>query len=168
MSETQTPRTDRAIAKWRECGLKSWHIMPEIEAFARRLERELAAERATWCDKPEDRLYHAEDQTWWRRDKDGRCVRAESPAEPDLLDTIDWTRRRSGDYRALNPDNQPLFDRFYAAPAATAESGDAWRELWNIANAERFNRERFRDDTEFADWAQSRCRHAARSPDGEK
>ena len=87
-------------------------------------------------------------------------------ADQGMLDTLDWTRRRPGDYRGLNPDNQPLFDRFYAAPAA--ESGDAWRELWNIANAERFNRERFRDDTEFADWAQSRCRHAARSPDGEK
>ena len=127
MSETQTPRTDRAIAKWRECGLHSWQIMTEIESFARRLERELA--------------------------------------DPGMLDTLDWNRLRSGNHRALNPDNQPLFDRFYAAPA---ESGEAWRELWNIANAERFNRERFRDDTEFADWAQSRCRHAARSPDGEK
>jgi NTP pyrophosphatase (non-canonical NTP hydrolase) len=37
--------------------------------------------------------------------------------------------------------------------------------LLNIANAERFNRERFRDDTEFADWAQSRCRHAATLPE---
>jgi hypothetical protein len=44
---------------------------------------------------------------------------------------------------------------------APSESGarEAARELSNIANAERFNRERFRDDTEFADWAQSRCRH---------
>jgi ribosomal protein L44E len=44
---------------------------------------------------------------------------------------------------------------------AQSESGarEAARELSNIANAERFNRERFRDDTEFADWAQSRCRH---------
>jgi hypothetical protein len=32
-------------------------------------------------------------------------------------------------------------------------------ELRNIVNAERFNRERFRNDTEFADWAVSRCRH---------
>ena len=162
MSDTQTPRTDALEAAY----LRHEVSADDVFHDARELERELAAERATWCDKPEDRLYHAEDQTWWRRDKDGRCVRAEPPAEPDLLDTLDWTRRRSGDYRALNPDNQPLFDRFYAAPAA--ESGDAWRELWNIANAERFNRERFRDDTEFADWAQSRCRHAARSPDGEK
>jgi hypothetical protein len=35
----------------------------------------------------------------------------------------------------------------------------AEQELWNIINAERFNREHFRDDTEFSDWAQSRCRH---------
>ena len=40
-------------------------------------------------------------------------------------------------------------------------------ELKNIANAERFNRERFRDDTEFADWVISRCRHAlSRSASG--
>lgn len=38
-----------------------------------------------------------------------------------------------------------------------AEKAEA--ELRNITNAERFNRERFRDDTEFADWAQSRARH---------
>ena len=31
-------------------------------------------------------------------------------------------------------------------------------ELTNIATAQRFNRARFSDDTEFADWAQSRAR----------
>lgn len=31
-------------------------------------------------------------------------------------------------------------------------------ELSNIANAKRFDRERFGDDTDFADWAQSRAR----------
>ena len=30
------------------------------------------------------------------------------------LDTLDWNRLRSGDRRALNPENQPLFDQFYA------------------------------------------------------
>ena len=33
-----------------------------------------------WCDAPEDRLYHAADRTWWRRDGT-RLVAAESPAE---------------------------------------------------------------------------------------
>ena len=37
--------------------------------------------------------------------------------------------------------------------------GDARAELANIANARRLDRKAFRDDTEFADWAQSRCRH---------
>ena len=37
------------------------------------------------------------------------------------------------------------------------------QELSNIVNAERFNRERFRNDTEFADWVQSRARYAIRS-----
>jgi Rad3-related DNA helicase len=33
-------------------------------------------------------------------------------------------------------------------------------EVRNIAEAKRFDRERFDDDTSFADWAQSRARHA--------
>ena len=33
-------------------------------------------------------------------------------------------------------------------------------ELRNIAEAKRFDRERFDDDMAFADWAQSRARHA--------
>jgi hypothetical protein len=38
------------------------------------------------------------------------------------------------------------------------ESPTAHDELRNIANAKRFDRERFADDTEFADWAQNRAR----------
>lgn len=48
---------------------------------------------------------------------------------------------------------------YWKERAAIAEA-----ELANIVNAERFNRERFRDDTEFADWAQSRCRHLISRP----
>lgn len=36
---------------------------------------------------------------------------------------------------------------------------EAMRELENIVNAKRFDRKMFRDDTEWADWAQSRARH---------
>lgn len=36
---------------------------------------------------------------------------------------------------------------------------DLQQELRNIADAKRFDRERFDDDTSFADWAQSRARH---------
>ena len=43
--------------------------------------------------------------------------------------------------------------------SATPANARAVAELRNIANAERFNRERFRDDTEFADWVVSRCKH---------
>ena len=28
---------------------------------------ELARFSATCCDKPDDRFYHAEDETWWKR-----------------------------------------------------------------------------------------------------
>lgn len=36
------------------------------------------------------------------------------------------------------------------------------QELRNIAEAKRFDRSVFEDDTEFADWAQSRCRYQIR------
>jgi hypothetical protein len=35
-------------------------------------------------------------------------------------------------------------------------------ELLNIANAKRFDRSVFEDDTVFADWAQARCRYVGR------
>ena len=41
----------------------------------------LAHERAIWCDKPEDRLYHAEDRTWWLRGTDQAPHRADPPPE---------------------------------------------------------------------------------------
>jgi hypothetical protein len=39
-------------------------------------------------------------------------------------------------------------------------------EVSHIAKAERFNREKFGDDTAYADWVQSRCRFvlSARAP----
>lgn len=52
-------------------------------------------------------------------------------------------------------------------PPVQGTADDAAAELRNIVNAERFNREHFRDDTEFADWAQNRARHAlARAQSG--
>jgi muramoyltetrapeptide carboxypeptidase LdcA involved in peptidoglycan recycling len=58
----------------------------------------------------------------------------------------------------------------YAAPAQScgdAEQADeAVKELQNIVNAKRFDHETFADDTEFADWVQSRARHTlARAKD---
>jgi hypothetical protein len=60
-----------------------------------------------------------------------------------------------------------------ATPTAPAQScGDAEqadeavKELQNIVNAKRFDHETFADDTEFADWVQSRARHTlARAKD---
>jgi hypothetical protein len=46
-----------------------------------------------------------------------------------------------------------------ARPAPLSAIEPAVQELRNIADAKRFDKERFRDDTEFADWAQSRARH---------
>lgn len=40
------------------------------------------------------------------------------------------------------------------------QAAKARAELRNLVEAKRFDRERFDDDTSFADWAQSRARHA--------
>ena len=40
------------------------------------------------------------------------------------LDTLDWNRLRSGGRRALNPENQPLFDQFYALNREPADHED--------------------------------------------
>jgi hypothetical protein len=45
-----------------------------------------------------------------------------------------------------------------AAPAAPAQEHAAIQELRHIAEAKRFDRTAFDDDTAFADWAQSRAR----------
>lgn len=39
----------------------------------------LAELATTCCDKLDDRMYHAEDQTWWRREND-RWVSSDHPA----------------------------------------------------------------------------------------
>ena len=52
------------------------------------------------------------------------------------------------------------------AEQARATAMESLSELQNIANAERFNRERFSDDTAFADWAQSRLSQSPRRPRG--
>lgn len=36
-------------------------------------------------DKPDDRLYHAADRTWWRRDADGALKAAEAPPEVEEM-----------------------------------------------------------------------------------
>jgi hypothetical protein len=47
-----------------------------------------------------------------------------------------------------------------AATAERVRRARYERELRNIAEAKRFDRERFDDDASFSDWAQSRARHA--------
>jgi DNA-binding ferritin-like protein len=56
-------------------------VLELVTKTRNQIESDLARERSTWCDKPEDRLYHAEDGTWWRRDEHGACKRADPPAE---------------------------------------------------------------------------------------
>lgn len=52
-------------------------------------------------------------------------------------------------------------EKAFEAVNRNADLGEAaTQELRNIAEAKRYDRERFDDDTSFADWAQSRARHA--------
>lgn len=46
----------------------------------------------------------------------------------------------------------------WSLPSEIAPNDVAVQELRNIVEAKRFNRANFPDDTEFANWAQSRCR----------
>ncbi len=59
-------------------------------AWAHRRIRELEAFVATVLDKPEDRLWHAEDNTWWMRGnrdpEDLRCVSADPPPDVAALE----------------------------------------------------------------------------------
>lgn len=65
------------------------HDVAALEAAYAKALADLEHERSVWCDKPDDRLYHAADGTWWRREVqwDGtyRCVAAEAPAEVERL-----------------------------------------------------------------------------------
>ena len=62
-------------------------IRAHVEALAELLE--LARLAATCCDQPDDRMYHAQDSTWWRRNGN-YWTSADSPsvvaAAPELLE----------------------------------------------------------------------------------
>lgn len=65
-----------------------------------------------------------------------------------------WNSKQAEEVRTLRADRDSL----------RAQLASAAAELGNIAHAKRFDRAVFWSDTEFADWAQSRC-HAALSSD---
>lgn len=56
--------------------------------------RALRAEVEVFLDKPEDRLYHAEDRSWWKR-VDGRLVRSGGPETPPPSTFVSSLRYRS-------------------------------------------------------------------------
>jgi len=60
-------------------------VIDEAIDEIKRLRSELKIQKSVWCDKPEDRLYHHEDKTWWRRNRDGDCVRADEPEYVKIL-----------------------------------------------------------------------------------
>ena len=58
-----------------------WEAYVALETAHRlAIERVVELERLTdcFCDKPEDRLWHAQDRTWWRREGE-RLVSADGP-----------------------------------------------------------------------------------------
>jgi hypothetical protein len=84
---------------------------------------------------------------------------APSPAQGD-----DWIVNSFHGYLQYREGIKPLPDgvKLYARAAlqaAPAVDAPALTELKNIAEAKRFNRDHFDDDTAFADWVQSRARH---------
>ena len=46
----------------------------ELQEENRLLQGELEHERLMCCDDPCDRLYHANDGTWWMRDMNSKCL----------------------------------------------------------------------------------------------
>ncbi len=66
------------------CGGKPEHRKPEdLQARIAQLEGDLGRWARLFLDKPEDRLFHASDKTWWRRRDDSyRGVGALFSAEP--------------------------------------------------------------------------------------
>ena len=88
-------RAELAAEKvWKVESIPRWadeQMLTRNEELTTQVERlraeneDLALERSVWCDAPDDRLYHAEDGTWWRRDEHGLCVSAEPPEEVRAL-----------------------------------------------------------------------------------
>jgi len=93
-----------------ECGEHDWHITPgeprprSQGGSAYAMAHALARERAIWCDKPEDRLYHAEDRTWWRRGTDNAPHRASPPPEVVMVAKalVRFTREGANDDEAYD------------------------------------------------------------------
>lgn len=92
-----------------------------------------------------------------------RCARTEAPR---IIEKRDWPQcpkcgcgvycTQPGCQGVLRDPNgeQPVV----CVPSPLRQNDLAVQELKNILFAERFNRDHFHDDTEFADWARSRCR----------
>jgi hypothetical protein len=64
----------------------------------------------------------------------------------------------SGGYRTLEKEVALSAERIAEQDEEIARLRLCRQELLNIAQAKRFDRGAFRDDTDFADWAQTRCR----------
>lgn len=95
------------------------------------------------------------------RVRDGQLERFDPhpPAEDVKAAAVAWERS----CQVQPPPNS--YEGFLAGASwARSASGRSLseREVENIANADRFNRAHFEDDTAFADWAQNRCRSLLR------
>jgi hypothetical protein len=90
----------------------------------------------------------SEDDTWTVRgvkqlaERVQKSEAALNSQAKSVLDSLDFERLRSGQYRALNPDNQPIFDRYFATPQLEGKvrelEKDAERYRWlrNSASGE--------------------------------
>ena len=80
-------------------------------------------------------------------------------AAPDLLAELTSLRGEADGLRSsMSRKDEEISERSEEIEELKAEIEGLRAELTNIAEAKRFDREHFDDDTSFADWAQSRAR----------
>jgi hypothetical protein len=113
---------DRAIAA--EAKLAATETeRDEARKSEKRVETFLMHERAIWCDKPEDRMYHAADNSWWMRGPDGSPKRADAPAA--ALDVP----------KSASPQGAPDFNKWWHGDNSAKWSSDGkerrnWKPLF--------------------------------------
>ena len=69
----------KGLTDWRSKYKKLEKRCQELMDRVDKAERELAFDRSIYADQPEDRLYHAADNTWWKRESDGHLYGADPP-----------------------------------------------------------------------------------------
>lgn len=148
--------------------IKEWHALA-VASFAASAKEPREAESLQWTLAEHEAFDKAsKPPSSTRRSESGEAFLGEN----DYREALMYAQVTMRDLAAGKPirdlDEQiarieSLLDGF--APSAS-EPSLAVQELRNLVDSKRFDRQMFRDDTEWADWAQSRCRHTLNKADG--